>query len=85
MKVYLRLFGTYRKYLPTSAQGSTCNLEVPVGTRIEGLQAQIPIPSDENLVILINGRSPRAGQVLEEGDTIAIFPAMAGGCTFRRD
>ena len=80
MKVYLRLFGTYRKYLPTNAQGSTCTLEVPVGTRIEGFQAQLPIPSDENLVILINGRTPITGQVLEEGDTIAIFPAMAGGC-----
>jgi len=85
VKVSLKLFGTYRKYLPTSTQGSICSLDVLVGTRIEELQALVPIPTDENLVILINGRTPLAGQVLEEGDTIAIFPAMAGGCSFRRD
>lgn len=85
MKVYLKLFATYRKYLPNSAQGSTCNLDVPVGTRIEELWVQLPIPSDENQITLINGRTPLAGQVLEEGDVIAIFPAIAGGCSFRRD
>lgn len=54
-------------------------MDVLVDIGIDELRAQVPVPIDENLIVLINGRSPKAGQVLEEGDTIAIFPAMAGG------
>jgi molybdopterin converting factor small subunit len=79
VKVHIKLFGTYRKYLPSSAQGSTYSMNVPVGIVIEELRDQVPLPVDEKLVVLINGRSPKIGQVLKEDDTIAFFPAMAGG------
>jgi len=79
VKVHIKLFGTYRKYLPASAQGSMYSVEAPVGIGIDELRAQVPVPIDENLIVLINGRSPKARQVLGEGDKIAIFPAMAGG------
>jgi len=79
VKVCVKLLSTYRKYLPADARGSTYSLEVPAGIRIEELRAQVPVPADESQVVLINGRTPLAGQVLEESDTIAIFPAMAGG------
>jgi molybdopterin converting factor small subunit len=52
---------------------------VPIGTRIESLLTCLPVPPDDDRVILVNGRSPQWGQVLEEGDTVAAFPAMAGG------
>lgn len=79
MRVYVRLLGVYRDYLPADARGSTYSLETPSGTRIEELQAQLPVPAEEGQVVLINGRTPLSGQVLEEDDTIAVFPAMAGG------
>lgn len=79
MRVYVRLLSTYRERLPANARGSTYSLEVPIGTRIEELRAQLPVPADEGQVVLINGQTPLAGQVLQEGDTIALFPAMAGG------
>lgn len=79
MKVYVKLLNVYRKYLSDGAQGSTYSLDVPVGTRIEKLLAQVPVPADEEQVVLVNGRTPLNGQVLEDGDTVAIFPAMAGG------
>ena len=79
MKVWIKLLSTYTKYLPAGAQGSAYSLDVPAGTRIEELWAQLPFLTDEGQVVLINGRTPVVGQVLEEADTIAIFPAMAGG------
>ena len=30
-------------------------------------------------VILVNGHVPEPGQILEEGDVVAAFPAFAGG------
>ena len=79
MQVHIKLLNVYRKYMPADAQGPTFSLDVPTGSRIEELLAQLPIPSDESQVVLINGRTPRAGQILEPDDTVAIFPAMAGG------
>ena len=54
-------------------------IETPSGIRIETLLVQLPVPVEQGRVILINGRTPLPGQILEEGDTIAVFPAMAGG------
>jgi molybdopterin converting factor small subunit len=79
VKVCIRFLGVYREYLPANASGSTYSLETPSGTRIEELQAKLPIPAEQGQVILINGRTPLSGQVLKEGDTVAVFPAMAGG------
>ena len=79
MRVRIKLLSTYRKHLPAGVRGSAYSLDVPTGTRIEELLAQAPVPADESRVVLINGRTPLAGQVLEEGDIVAIFPAMAGG------
>ena len=79
MRVCIRLLSTYRKYLPSDAQGASYSLEVPAATRIEELRTQLPVSSDEDQVVLINGRTPVPGQLLEEGDTIAVFPSMAGG------
>ncbi len=79
MKVYVKLLNVYRKYLPDDAQGATYSLDVPTGTRVEELLARVPVPDDESQVVLVNGRTPLGEQLLEEGDTIAIFPATAGG------
>jgi len=79
MKVYVKLLNVYRKYLPDDAQGAAYSMDVPFGTRVEELLARVPIPADESQVVLVNGHTPLEEQVLKEGDTIAIFPAMAGG------
>ena len=79
MQVHIKLLGVYRKHLPANAQGTTYNLEIAIDTRIEELLPQIPVPTDERQVVLINGRAGLPGQILKEGDTIALFPAVAGG------
>ena len=79
MRVTIKFLGVYRKYLPADARVSTFCMETPSGTRIETLLVQLPVPVEQGRVILINGRTPLSGQILEEGDTIALFPAMAGG------
>ncbi len=78
MKVYVKLLNVYRRYLPDDAQGASYSLDVPLGTRVEELLAQVPVP-DESQVVLVNGQTPLREQILKDGDTIAIFPAMAGG------
>ncbi len=79
MQVHIKLLNVYRKYMPADAQGPTFSLDIATGSRIEELLAQLPIPAAESQVVLINGRTPQSGQILEQGDTVAIFPAIAGG------
>jgi molybdopterin converting factor small subunit len=44
------------------------------------LLVQFSVPADDGAsVILINGRSTGSEQILEDGDIVAVFPAMAGG------
>lgn len=59
--------------------GALYRLDVPPGTDIEALLERLPLPAEEDRVVLVNGRTAHPGQVLEEGDTLAVFPAMARG------
>jgi molybdopterin converting factor small subunit len=80
MNVRLKLFASYRKHLPTDSPGGVCALDVPAGTRAADLLARFGVPTGDGAsVILVNGRSVEPGRVLEEGDIVAAFPAMAGG------
>ncbi|MGD2145350.1 MAG: MoaD/ThiS family protein [Anaerolineae bacterium] len=79
MKITLKLFATFRRYLPPQAQGSAFELDVPVGSSVADVLSRFEVPTDGAAVLLVNGRTADPGQVLEEGDALAAFPAMAGG------
>jgi molybdopterin converting factor small subunit len=79
MRVTLKLFATFRRYLPPESQGSACQLEVPVATSVGALLGQFDVPVDGTVVILVNGRTAELDAVLQEGDAVAVFPALAGG------
>jgi molybdopterin converting factor small subunit len=79
MKVSLKLFATFRQYLPAEATGSAVEIEVAAGTRVSELLSQAGVPQKESPMILVNGRGIDSDQVLVEGDVVAVFPAMAGG------
>lgn len=79
MKVHVKLLATYHKYLPPDAEGSTYSVEVEPGTSVEELVATLPVPEGDASVILVNGRGPQPGQILQEGDVVCLFPAIAGG------
>lgn len=79
MRITLKLFATFRRYMPPDSVGPSCNLEVPTGTRVAEVLNRLDVPTAGGVVILVNGRTAEPGQVLQEGDTVAVFPAMAGG------
>ena len=79
MKVSLKLFATFRRYLPPGTEGSVCHVRVPRGTNVGDLLSQFGVPDKESRVILVNGRHAKPDHVLDDDDIIAAFPAMAGG------
>ena len=79
MKVRLKLFATFRRYLPPGAQGSACDVEIPDGAQVSELLSRFGVPDKESLIILIIGRDASPDRILQDGDIVAVFPAMAGG------
>lgn len=79
MKVRLKLFATFRRYLPPGAQGSATDVEVPPRAHVSTLLAYVGLPDNESCVVLVNGRHAELDTVLREGDVVAVFPAIAGG------
>ena len=79
MNVQLKLFATFRQYLPTGTVGNALAVELPGGTRVGDLLARFGLSEVDSPVILVNGRGVGHDHVLEEGDVVAAFPSMAGG------
>ncbi len=79
MNVHLKFFATLRKHLPSGSQGNACNVKAPPGTRVIDLLARYGVLVDESVIILVNGLGADPGQLLNNDDVVAIFPAMAGG------
>jgi len=77
MKVQLKLIASYRDYLPPENEGRA-EVDVPEGTTAVALLNDFGVPIEET-VILVDGRSPNPGEILEEGNVVFAFHATAGG------
>ncbi|MCS7178192.1 MAG: MoaD/ThiS family protein [Anaerolineae bacterium] len=78
MKIRIKLLAHYQQYLPPDSSPSGYETEVPPDARVEDVLAQLPVPVEES-VVLVNGRTPQPGQMLQEGDVLCLFPAIGGG------
>jgi molybdopterin converting factor small subunit len=79
MRIEVKLMATLRRHEPPGARGGSFHLDARPGTRVVELLSGLGVPDMESHVILVNGRDAQATQRLEDGDVVAIFPAMAGG------
>lgn len=81
MRIQVKLFATLRKHLPPGANGSTATLEVEEGLTVKGLILHLGIPMELAQLSLVNGENIEGDfdRKLQEGDTVSIFPPVAGG------
>ena len=83
MKVRLKLYATLAKYLPAGAKRNEIELAVDDGTSVLDLLTAHNVPMEACHLILVNGVfSPPANAAnasLTEGDTVAVWPPVAGG------
>lgn len=84
MKITFKLFATLTDYLPAEAK-QTNRLELDIGpaTTIEELVERFHLPRNLVYLVLVNGlyvdHEERLRRTLKEGDTLAIWPPIAGG------
>lgn len=77
MKVELRFFAGLRNYLP--GQQSTFAADLPESATVADVLRAFGIPEDKPRIVLVNGRHASLTHALAEGDTLSLFPPVAGG------
>jgi molybdopterin converting factor small subunit len=80
MKVEVALYATLSKYLPPGAQNRKAGIEVKDGATVREVMNQLGIPPELPNILLVNGRQAPDTTVLKDGETLSIFPPLAGGC-----
>jgi molybdopterin converting factor small subunit len=79
MKITIRILADHKKFLPPETNSDTYVMSISDQAHPIDVFTRLGIPTNGSYVLLINGRNVKPDQLLNEGDVIFIFPAMAGG------
>lgn len=81
--VTLRLFATLARWLPEGARRNEIRLALPAGTTPAAMIATLDLPVALCALVLIDGvfvpPEERPTRALRDGETLAIWPPVAGG------
>jgi molybdopterin converting factor small subunit len=79
INIELKLFGEFRTYIAGMKIGESKTIRCKSGTTISEVLNLYNIPFEQVKIIIVNGRAKTFDYKLNDGDTLAIFPAIAGG------
>jgi len=83
MRIELKLYATLMRYLPEDAVSHSAMLDVPEGITAAQLIEDRKLPEKSCFLVLVDGiyltPEERRTRPLKEGDTLAIWPPIAGG------
>ena len=54
-------------------------LDLPIASTVADLRVYLKIPARDAHIIVLNGLHAENSEILKEGDTVSIFPPVAGG------
>ena len=79
MKVEIRLFATFRDFLPPGSTTFSFTRVLEAGTTVQEVLQALKLPEHVPKIIIVNGIHAEPQRVLQEGDVLSIFPPVAGG------
>jgi len=83
MKVAVKLYAMLAKHLPPDARDNQIAVDAADGATVAGVLAGFNLPPEMCHLVLVNGAfvapSERAARPLQDGDTLAVWPPVAGG------
>ncbi|MGB9723510.1 MAG: MoaD/ThiS family protein [Chloroflexia bacterium] len=77
--VEVRLYASLRRYRPDAPGGEGERVLLPAGSTVLDLLAGLGIPPAEVQTVFVNRRAISRETVLQDGDRVDLFPAVAGG------
>ena len=78
MRITIKLYSMLRSYLKDGENGVGI-LEFPDEAKIADVLKYLGVPDKIPKIMLINGEQKSLNDPLAEGDTLSVFPPMAGG------
>ena len=79
MKITVRLFATFRDFLPQQAVRSAVRLEVEEDKSVGAVLKALHVPVELPRIVLINGLHAAEDSLLTDGDVVSVFPPLIGG------
>jgi sulfur-carrier protein len=77
--VTVRLFATFRDFLPQHAVRSGVQMDVHEHDTVQALMKALGVPDDLPKIVLVNGQHTSENSLLTEGDIVCVFPPLIGG------
>jgi thiamine biosynthesis protein ThiS len=82
-QVTVKLFASLADYLPPDAKENAASLDFTEEVTIADLLERLKVPKERCHLVLVNGifvpPSQRQAKALSDGDTLAVWPPVAGG------
>lgn len=80
MEIEVRVFAHFVDYLPLPDRGEKVSrIRIRADSRIIDVIEKLGIPREEVSLVMCNDEQSRLQKVLKNGDTVGIFPPIAGG------
>jgi len=79
MDVEVRLFATFRDYLPRGSESFSFRKSLEREMAVSRVAEDINLPHDIPKIFIVNGNVVTGDYVLHDGDVVSIFPPVAGG------
>jgi molybdopterin converting factor small subunit len=79
MNIELKLFFDFKNYLPSGSSKNTTTIDLESGTTVQKLIEILNLPPAIPKNIIVNGITADNERELQDGDSVAVFPPMAGG------
>ena len=83
MRVTIKLYATLTDYLPAGSSNNRVEIELAAGATVVTALAPFSLPPKLTHLVLVNGvfipPQARASTIIQNGDTLAVWPPIAGG------
>lgn len=83
MRLTVKLYATLSDYLPAGSKNNRVVLEADENASVHAVLQPFMLPPALTHLVLVNGvfipREERSATVLCDGDTLAVWPPIAGG------
>ncbi len=83
MKITLKFYTTLKGFLPDGAEGNEAVIEIEDGATILSVVERQNVPQKMINMVLVSGAyvapSGLASHALKDGDTLSMWPPLAGG------
>jgi molybdopterin synthase sulfur carrier subunit len=79
VNITVRLFATFRDFLPQPSVHADVHLELEGGESIGAVLEAFHLPVELPKIVLLNGRHAIEDSLLADGDVVSVFPPLIGG------